>query len=93
MEKMKLHVGDQLSMRHESKTKGMEKVITENERLRKELKKEVDNGEKLRIAKNNLEILNEKLTVQLEETIKRLNLAESQIDEADSKSWKSIVTR
>ncbi|NXK71568.1 CE290 protein, partial [Amazona guildingii] len=93
MEKVKLHVGDQQSFRHESKTKGMEKVITENERLRKELKKEADNGEKLRIAKNNLEILNEKLTVQLKETIKRLNLAESQIDGADSKSWKSTVTR
>lgn len=49
--------------------------------------------EKLRIAKNNLEILNEKLTVQLEETTKRLNLAESQLDGADSKSWKSTVTR
>ncbi|NXH77678.1 CE290 protein, partial [Hydrobates tethys] len=93
MEKMKLHLGGQLSMHYESKTKGMEKVITENERLRKELKKEADSGEKLRIAKNNLEILNEKLTVQLEETIKRLNLAESQFDRADSKSWKSIVTR
>ncbi|KAM9293690.1 centrosomal protein of 290 kDa [Morus bassanus] len=93
MEKMKLHLGDQLSMRYESKTKGMEKVLTENERLRKELKKEADSGEKLRIAKNNLEILNEKLTVQLEETIKRLNLAESQFDGADSKSWKSVVTR
>ncbi|KFV44841.1 Centrosomal protein of 290 kDa, partial [Gavia stellata] len=91
MEKMKLHLGGQLSMRYESKTKGMEKVITENERLRKELKKEADSGEKLRIAKNNLEILNEKLTVQLEETIRRLNLAGSQFDEADSKSWKSVV--
>ncbi|NXH19921.1 CE290 protein, partial [Bucco capensis] len=93
MEKMKLHLGEQLSMHHESKSKGMEKVISENERLRKELKKEADNGEKLRIAKNNLEILNEKLTVQLEETMKRLNLAESQFDGADSKSWKSVVTR
>ncbi|KAF1602458.1 hypothetical protein FQV09_0011788, partial [Eudyptes chrysolophus] len=91
MEKMKLHLGGQPSMHYESKTKGMEKVITENERLRKELKKEADSGEKLRIAKNNLEILNEKLTVQLEETIKRLNLAESQFDGADSKSWKSVV--
>ncbi|KFP54531.1 Centrosomal protein of 290 kDa, partial [Cathartes aura] len=91
MEKMKLHLGGQLSMRYESKTKGMEKVITENERLRKELKKEADSGEKLRIAKNNLEILNEKLTVQLEETIKKLHLAESQFDGADSKSWKSVV--
>ncbi|XP_040450573.1 centrosomal protein of 290 kDa isoform X8 [Falco naumanni] len=93
MEKMKLHLRGELSMHYESKAKGMEKVITENERLRKELKKEADSGEKLRIAKNNLEILNEKLTVQLEETIKRLNLAESQFGRADSKSWKSLVTR
>ncbi|NXE49879.1 CE290 protein, partial [Casuarius casuarius] len=97
VEKMKLHLGGHLSMRYESKTKGMEKAITENERLRKELKKEVDAGEKLRIAKHNLEVLNEKLTMQLEETIKRLNLAESrdhQLDGADSKSWKSaVVTR
>ncbi|XP_055664273.1 centrosomal protein of 290 kDa isoform X5 [Falco peregrinus] len=93
MEKMKLHLRGELSMHYESKAKGMEKVITENERLRKELKKEADSGEKLRIAKNNLEILNEKLTIQLEETIKRLNLAESQFGRADSKSWKSVVTR
>ncbi|KAM9635259.1 centrosomal protein of 290 kDa isoform 6-T9 [Morphnus guianensis] len=92
IEKMKHHLGGQLSMHYESKTKGMEKVITENERLRKELKKEADSGEKLRIAKHNLEILNEKLTVQLEETVKRLNLAESQSDGADRKSWKSVVT-
>ncbi|XP_053922436.1 centrosomal protein of 290 kDa isoform X2 [Cuculus canorus] len=91
MEKMELHLEGQLSLHYESKTKGMEKVIAENERLRKELKKEADSGEKLRIAKNNLEILNEKLTVQLAETIKRLNLAESQFDEADSKSWRSIA--
>ncbi|KAM6096205.1 centrosomal protein of 290 kDa [Chlamydotis macqueenii] len=91
IEKMKLRLEGQLSTHYESKTKGMEKVITENERLRKELKKEADSGEKLRIAKNNLEILNEKLTVQLEETIKRLNLAESQFEGADSKSWKSVV--
>ncbi|NXV51448.1 CE290 protein, partial [Uria aalge] len=91
MEKMKLHLGGQLTMHYESKTKGMEKVIAENERLRKELKKEADSGEKLRIAKNNLEILNERLTAQLEETLKRLNLAESQLDGADSKSWKSVV--
>ncbi|NXH37365.1 CE290 protein, partial [Myiagra hebetior] len=93
MEKMKLDLEGQLSMRYESKTKGMEKLITENERLRKELKKEADSGEKLRIEKNNLEILNEKLNVQLEDTIKKLNLAESQLDGADSRSWKSIVTR
>ncbi|KAL9854161.1 LOW QUALITY PROTEIN: centrosomal protein of 290 kDa [Geothlypis trichas] len=93
MEKKKLDLEGQLNVRYESKTKGMEKLITENERLRKELKKEVDSGEKLRIEKNNLEILNGKLNVQLEETIKKLNLAESQFDGAENKNWKSIVTR
>ncbi|KAM3674387.1 centrosomal protein of 290 kDa [Ammospiza maritima maritima] len=93
MEKTKLDLEGQLNVRYESKTKGMEKLITENERLRKELKKEADTVEKLRIEKNNLEILNGKLNVQLEETIKKLNLAESQFDGADSRNWKSIVTR
>uniref|UniRef100_A0A2K6L2K8 Centrosomal protein 290 n=1 Tax=Rhinopithecus bieti TaxID=61621 RepID=A0A2K6L2K8_RHIBE len=92
--KLKAHFGHQLSMHYESKTKGTEKIIAENEKLRKELKKETDAAEKLRIAKNNLEILNEKMTVQLEETGKRLQFAESrgpQLEGADSKSWKSIV--
>ncbi|XP_067855409.1 centrosomal protein of 290 kDa isoform X2 [Heptranchias perlo] len=39
LEKLKLQMGGQLSLRYESKTKGMEKIIAENERLRKELKK------------------------------------------------------
>ncbi|XP_037014523.2 centrosomal protein of 290 kDa [Artibeus jamaicensis] len=94
LEKLKVHLGRQLSMQYESKTKGTEKIVAENERLRKELKKETEAAEKLRIAKNNLEILNEKMAVQLEETGKRLQLAESrgpQLAGADSKSWKSIV--
>ncbi|KAL4700644.1 hypothetical protein H8959_014648 [Pygathrix nigripes] len=94
LEKLKAHFGHQLSMHYESKTKGTEKIIAENEKLRKELKKETDAAEKLRIAKNNLEILTEKMTVQLEETGKRLQFAESrgpQLEGADSKSWKSIV--
>ncbi|XP_023581569.1 centrosomal protein of 290 kDa, partial [Trichechus manatus latirostris] len=94
LEKLKVHLGHQLSMYYESKTKGTEKIVAENERLRKELKKETEAAEKLRIAKNNLEILNEKMTVQLEETGKRLQFAESrgpQLEGADSKSWKSIV--
>ncbi|KAM9229812.1 centrosomal protein of 290 kDa [Dugong dugon] len=92
--KLKVHLGHQLSIYCESKTKGTEKIVAENERLRKELKKETEAAEKLRIAKNNLEILNEKMTVQLEETGKRLQFAESrgpQLEGADSKSWKSIV--
>ncbi|XP_041072156.1 centrosomal protein of 290 kDa isoform X2 [Carcharodon carcharias] len=94
LEKLKMQMGGQLSLRYESKTKGVEKILAENERLRKELKKEGDCAEKLRIAKSNLEIMNEKLSVQLEETSKRLSFAESrgpQLEGADSKSWKSIV--
>ncbi|KAM3833500.1 centrosomal protein of 290 kDa isoform 2-T2 [Vipera latastei] len=94
MEKLKLQFGSELSARYELKTKGTEKIIAENDRIRKELKKEVENAEKLRMAKNNLEIINEKLNVELEETTKKLNLAESRIpklEDADTKNWKSIV--
>ncbi|XP_048357510.1 centrosomal protein of 290 kDa [Sphaerodactylus townsendi] len=94
VEKLKLDLGGELSMRYELKAKGTEKIIAENERIRKDLKKEIENGEKLRIAKNNLEIINEKLTAKLEETVRKLSLAESknpQLEGADSKGWKSIV--
>ncbi|XP_077790920.1 centrosomal protein of 290 kDa isoform X12 [Podarcis muralis] len=94
MEKLKVHLGGELSMRYELKTKGTEKIIAENERIRKELKKEAENSEKLRIAKNNLEIINEKLTAELKETIRKLSLAESrnlQVEGADGKGGKSIV--
>uniref|UniRef100_A0A8C5NV41 Centrosomal protein 290 n=1 Tax=Jaculus jaculus TaxID=51337 RepID=A0A8C5NV41_JACJA len=95
LEKLKAHLGRQLSLHYEYKNKGTEKIVAENERLRKELKKETETSEKLRITKNNLEILNEKMAAQLEDTGKKLQLAESrgpQLEGADSKSWKSIVT-
>nr|DBA31038.1 TPA: hypothetical protein GDO54_006953 [Pyxicephalus adspersus] len=94
LEKLQLHVGGQLSMRYEAKTKGIEKVIAENERLRKELKAENETSEKLRIAKRNLEVINEKLTANLEETRSKLSLAESrgpQLEGTDGKAWKSVV--
>uniref|UniRef100_A0A8C8VTM7 Centrosomal protein 290 n=1 Tax=Peromyscus maniculatus bairdii TaxID=230844 RepID=A0A8C8VTM7_PERMB len=94
LEKLKAHLGRQLSVQYESKNKGTERIVAENERLRKDLKKEMEVSEKLRIAKNNLELLNDKMEAQLEETAKRLQFAESrapQLEGADSKSWKSIV--
>nr|XP_048274807.1 centrosomal protein of 290 kDa isoform X2 [Myodes glareolus] len=94
LEKLKAHFGHQLSLQYESKNKGTEKIVAENERLRKELKKEMEASEKLRIAKHSLELVNDKMAVQLEETAKRLQFAEKrgpQLEGADSKSWKSIV--
>ncbi|XP_057613520.1 centrosomal protein of 290 kDa isoform X1 [Chionomys nivalis] len=94
LEKLKAHFGHQLSTQYASKNKGTEKIVAENERLRKELKKEMEASEKLRIAKHSLELANDKLAVQLEETAKRLQFAEQrgpQLGGADSKSWKSIV--
>ncbi|KAM4036674.1 centrosomal protein of 290 kDa isoform 2-T2 [Anomaloglossus baeobatrachus] len=94
LEKLQLHVGGQLSMRYEAKTKGMEKVIAENERLRKELKSEIETSEKLRISKRNLEVVNEKLSANLEDTRNKLSFAESrgpQLEGTDGKAWKSVV--
>ncbi|XP_041520473.1 centrosomal protein of 290 kDa [Microtus oregoni] len=94
LEKLKAHFGHHLSTQYESKNKGTEKIVAENERLRKELKKEMEASEKLRIAKHSLELVNDKMAVQLEEMAKRLQFAEQrgpQLEGADSKSWKSIV--
>ncbi|KAM9311658.1 centrosomal protein of 290 kDa [Gastrophryne carolinensis] len=94
LEKLQLHVGGQLSMRYEAKTKGIEKVITENERLRKELKQETETSEKLRIEKRNLVVINEKLTSSLEETKSKLNMVESRgphLEGVAGKAWKSAA--
>uniref|UniRef100_A0A672JBW5 Centrosomal protein 290 n=1 Tax=Salarias fasciatus TaxID=181472 RepID=A0A672JBW5_SALFA len=59
----------------EAKTKGLEKIVVENERLRKEIKREVDAADRLRAAKTSLEVTNEKLEAELEETKQRLRTA------------------
>ncbi|XP_051978997.1 centrosomal protein of 290 kDa [Xyrauchen texanus] len=96
-EKMKGKLEEQLNARLESKTKGIEKIMMENERLRKDIKKEAEAAEKLRVAKASLELTNEKLRAEFEETNQRLLLALSKgpsLEGADSKTWKSsVVTR
>ncbi|XP_036424131.1 centrosomal protein of 290 kDa isoform X2 [Colossoma macropomum] len=96
-DKMKGKMEVQLTSRLESKTKGMEKIVMENERLRRDIKKESETAEKLRVEKASLEVKNEKLRAELEETIQKLLLAQSKgpsLERADSKSWKStVVTR
>ncbi|XP_037396412.1 centrosomal protein of 290 kDa isoform X8 [Pygocentrus nattereri] len=96
-DEMKGKMEVQLTSRLESKTKGMEKIVMENERLRRDLKKESETAEKLRVEKASLEVKNEKLKAELEETVQKLLLAQSRVpslERADSKSWKStVVTR
>ncbi|XP_057185912.1 centrosomal protein of 290 kDa isoform X2 [Triplophysa rosa] len=94
-EKMKGKLEEQLNSRLGSKTKGIEKIMMENERLRKDIKKETEAAEKLRVTKASLEVTNEKLRAELEETNQRLLLAQSKgLEGADGKTWKSsVVTR
>ncbi|KAF3706156.1 Centrosomal protein of 290 kDa [Channa argus] len=101
-----LHVGDyeklksqseaELSSKLESKSKALEKIVMENERLRKEIKRKAEAAERLSAAKTSLEVNNEKLEAELQETQQRLRAALSKpvTEAADSKMWKaSVVTR
>ncbi|KAG7239973.1 hypothetical protein INR49_028105, partial [Caranx melampygus] len=95
-EKLKSQSEAELNAKLESKTKGLEKIVMENERLRRENRREVEAAEKLRVTKTSLELNNEKLEAELEETKQRLREALSRpiAEGADSKSWKaSVVTR
>ena len=142
---MKQGAEAELSTKLESKTKGMEKIVMESERLRREIKRviseeenssiktdllttrydniyfnvpvrkcvtsdscysllgcsylfgqEKEATERLRVTKSGLEVSNEKLEAELEETKRKLHAALSRAipEGADSKTWKaSVVTR
>ncbi|KAM8750943.1 centrosomal protein of 290 kDa isoform 7-T7 [Acanthopagrus schlegelii] len=95
-EKLKSQSEAELISKLESKTKGLEKIVMDNERLRKEIKREMEAAERLRVTKTSLEVSNEKLEAELEETKQRLRAALSRpiTEGADSKTWKaSVVTR
>ncbi|KAK5866894.1 hypothetical protein PBY51_011431 [Eleginops maclovinus] len=95
-EKLKSAGEAELSSKLESKTKGLEKIVMENERLRKEIKREMETVERLKVSKASLEVTNEKLEAELEDTKQRLRAALSKpiTEGADSKTWKAtVVTR
>ncbi|KAI3371006.1 hypothetical protein L3Q82_023650 [Scortum barcoo] len=95
-EKLRRESEAELSSKLESKTKGLEKIVMENERLRKEIKREMEAADRLRVTKTGLEVTNEKLEAELEETKHRLRAALSRpiTEGADSKTWKaSVITR
>uniref|UniRef100_A0A8D3DT27 Centrosomal protein 290 n=1 Tax=Scophthalmus maximus TaxID=52904 RepID=A0A8D3DT27_SCOMX len=86
----------ELSSKLESKTRGLEKIVMENERLRKEIRREMEAAERLRATKTGLEVNNDKLEAELEETKQRLRAALSRpiAEGADNKTWNaSVVTR
>ncbi|XP_023841797.1 centrosomal protein of 290 kDa [Salvelinus sp. IW2-2015] len=95
-EKLKRNTETQLSSRLETKTKGVEKIVMENEHLRKEIKRETEAAERLRMAKTSLEMTNEKLEAELEEARQQLVAAQSRVipEGVESKTWKAtVVTR
>ncbi|KAM9376220.1 centrosomal protein of 290 kDa [Pholidichthys leucotaenia] len=96
METLKSRAEAELSTKLESRTKGLEKIVMENERLRRDSKREMEAAERLRVAKTNLEVTNEKLEAELEETKQRLLAALSKpfTEGGEGKTWKaSVVTR
>ncbi|XP_059916249.1 centrosomal protein of 290 kDa isoform X3 [Gadus macrocephalus] len=95
-EKLKQEADTELNARLESKTRGMEKIVMESERLRREIKREKEATERLRVTRSGLEVTIEKLESELEETRRKLHTALSRAipEGADSKTWKaSVVTR
>ncbi|XP_076878218.1 centrosomal protein of 290 kDa isoform X3 [Brachyhypopomus gauderio] len=86
---MKEKMEAQLTSKLESKTKGVEKIVLENERLRKDIKKESEVTEKLKVEKATLEVKNENLRKELEAIMAQSKGPSSQ--GTDSKNGKSMV--
>ncbi|XP_061108254.1 centrosomal protein of 290 kDa isoform X2 [Conger conger] len=91
-EQLRMHTGAQQTAMNESRTKVMEKIMMENESLRKMLRKEADSAEKLRIAKSSLEAINERLQAQLQEGSQRPAQQEA-ADRAGRGGKATVVTR
>ncbi|XP_077999910.1 centrosomal protein of 290 kDa-like [Glandiceps talaboti] len=94
LDKIRLQYGGQLSMRYESKELGTARIISENDRLRRELRKENDTIEKIKVEKAQVEVEKNKLMKDLDEIREKLEIEAARgprLESADSKSWKSIV--
>ncbi|XP_048112318.1 centrosomal protein of 290 kDa [Alosa alosa] len=64
-------------MQMESRKMGLEKIVMENDQLRRDIKKEAEAAEKLKLEKACLEVTSQKLQLDLDEANQRLSLAES----------------
>uniref|UniRef100_A0AAV2KXG4 Centrosomal protein of 290kDa coiled-coil region domain-containing protein n=1 Tax=Knipowitschia caucasica TaxID=637954 RepID=A0AAV2KXG4_KNICA len=96
VEKLKSDSEAQLASKLEAKTKGLEKIVMENERLRRENKREAEEVERLRAAQTSLELTVERLESDLDQARTRLRSApdhgtSSEGDQAKSKT--SVISR
>nr|XP_039270892.1 centrosomal protein of 290 kDa-like isoform X2 [Styela clava] len=92
---MSRQIGGQLSSRYESKTQGVERLMKENERLRKDLNKESTAHEKIKASKASLQSLYEKQRSEIEKLNEKLRVAESKTPRVaglGSKGYNSVVT-
>ncbi|KAM8891642.1 centrosomal protein of 290 kDa isoform 2-T2 [Spinachia spinachia] len=92
-EELKSQSEAELSSKLESKTKGLEKIVMENERLRRDIKKETEAVQRLRETTASLEGANERLEAELEEAQQRLQAALSGVIAQAGSSKASVVTR
>ncbi|XP_037307822.2 centrosomal protein of 290 kDa isoform X2 [Pungitius pungitius] len=92
-EKLKSQSEAELSSKLESQTKGLEKIVMENERLRRDIKREMEAAQRLRETKASLEATNEKLEGELQEAQQRLQAALSGAIAQGTSSKASVVTR
>ncbi|XP_055955000.1 centrosomal protein of 290 kDa-like [Patella vulgata] len=93
---LKHQMGATLSDRYTSQQKGTAKMMTDYEKLRKELLKEKESNEKLRIDLRTQQMEKEQQTKKLEVTKSKLEIEEAKrpTTNSDSKGWKSaVVTR
>nr|CAB3229962.1 centrosomal protein of 290 kDa [Phallusia mammillata] len=92
---MTQQIGGQLSMRYESKTQSVERLMRENERLRKEVDKRSAARDKIKDSKAGLQTERDSLVRELEEVKKKLVVAERKAPKvagAGSRGYNSAVT-
>ncbi|KAK3096658.1 hypothetical protein FSP39_002154 [Pinctada imbricata] len=96
LDDLRMKMGATLSERYTSTQKGTAKMMTDYEKMRKDLMKEIESNEKLRVEIRNLELQKEQLSSQLKESksISDLEKERPSTSSMDSKGWKSaVVTR
>jgi len=94
LDELREKIGAGLSERYVSKQKGTAKIMSDYEKVRKDLVKEIDGNEKLRIRLSQVEILLEQREKELEGKQSQLELEQSRkasLSALDSKGYKSVI--